>query len=319
MKVVTDAEHISWRDSAVAIGVFDGVHLGHRRLLDAMVCHARSVGAPAVAVTFDPHPLAIVRPGVQPPLVTTVQERLRLLDGLGVDCTCILRFDEDFSHQPAQLFVTDYLCRRLRAQAVFVGFNFRFGSGGKGDPDLLKQLGAGIGIDVHVVPAVKVAGQTVSSTAVRESIAGGQVEAAATMLGRSFELAGTVAKDHGRGRKLGFPTANVTIAHGIVTPGRGVYAVTVCGEFSQGRRLAGVANIGVRPTFGDSPLTLEIHIFDFSGNIYGECVRTAFVSRIRPEQSFSGAAELKAQIETDCERARQLLREPEVYNASNLC
>jgi len=291
------------RPSAVALGVFDGVHLGHRAILGAAVAHARATGAPALACTFDPNPIDVLQPDRAPLPITTLDERLDLIAACGVDGTIVLTFTRELAAVEPEAFVKDVLVDRLAARQVVVGFNHRFGRAARGDAALLRELGARMGFNVDVVAPLTVDGVPVSSTAIRAALGRGDVDAAARMLGRPYTLPGTVVAGAGRGRTLGFPTANVAPGRPVlVAPG--VYACTF--EVGEQARRA-VVNVGVRPTFGEATLAVEAYLLDFSGDLYGQTVQLTFVSRVREERRFPTVDALRAQIADDVETARRRL------------
>src|SRR5437899_12530996 len=241
------------RPSAVALGVFDGVHLGHRAILGAAVAHGRATGSPALACTFEPHPLEVLQPDRAPLPITTLDERLALIGACGVDGAVVLDFTRELAAVEPDAFVKDVLVDRLAAQQVVVGFNHRFGRGARGDADLLRDLGGRLGFSVDVVEPLMVDGAPVSSTAIRAALGRGDLEAAARMLGRPYTLPGKVVAGAGRGRTLGFPTANIAPERPVlVAPG--VYACTteVAG---QGRRA--VANVALPPPLGAQPYAVQ--------------------------------------------------------------
>lgn len=291
------------RPSAVALGVFDGVHLGHRAILGAAVAHARATGAPALACTFEPNPLEVLQPERAPLPITTLDERLDLIAACGVDGTIVLTFTRELAAVEPEAFVKDVLVERLAARQVVVGFDHRFGRAARGDAALLRELGARMGFNVDVIAPLTVDGVPVSSTAIRTALGRGDVDAAARMLGRPYTLPGTVVAGEGRGRTLGFPTANVAPGRPVlVAPG--VYACTF--EVGGQSRRA-VVNVGVRPTFGEATLAVEAYLLDFSGDLYGQTVRLTFVSRVREERRFPSVDALRAQIADDVETARRRL------------
>jgi len=291
------------RPSAVALGVFDGVHLGHRAILGAAVAHARATGSPALACTFEPNPLEVLQPDRAPLPITTLDERLELIAACGVDGAIVLTFTRELAAVEPEAFVKDVLVDRLAARQVVVGFNHRFGRGARGDAALLRELGARDGFSVDVIAPLTVDGVPVSSTAIRAALGRGDLEAAARMLGRPYTLPGKVVAGAGRGRTLGFPTANVAPDRPVlVAPG--VYACTV--EVAGQPRRA-VVNVGVRPTFGEDTLAVEAYLLDFSGDLYGQTVRLAFMSRVREERRFPSVDALRAQIADDVETARRRL------------
>jgi riboflavin kinase / FMN adenylyltransferase len=291
------------RPSAVALGVFDGVHLGHRAILGAAVAHARATGAPALACTFEPNPLEVLQPDRAPLPITTLDERLDLIAACGVDGTIVLTFTRELAAVEPEAFVKDVLVDRLAARQVVVGFNHRFGRAARGDAALLRELGARMGFNVDVVAPLTVDGVPVSSTAIRAALGRGDVDAAARMLGRPYTLPGTVVAGAGRGRTLGFPTANVAPGRPVlVAPG-----VYTCTFEVGGQARRAVVNVGVRPTFGEATLAVEAYLLDFSGDLYGQTVQLTFVSRVREERRFPTVDALRAQIADDVETARRRL------------
>jgi riboflavin kinase/FMN adenylyltransferase len=289
----------------IAPGNHDGVHLGHQALVRTARAFARSHGLRAVALTFDPHPSAVLAPERAPTPLTTVGRRSELLRAAGADDVVVQPFTREFANLPPEAFLETLRARNARA--LVVGPDFRFGKGRAGDVALLRGFGARHGMEVIVEPPVQVGGARVSSSAVREAIAQGEVERACALLGHVHELAGSVALDDQRGRTLDFPTANV-VAEPVLHPADGVYAVVtrVLDRASTAGPFRGVANLGVRPTFA-AGRSVEVHLFDFADDLYGAQLRVGFVKRIRPERKFSGLPELRAQIELDCQTARSTL------------
>lgn len=288
---------------AVAIGNFDGVHLGHRALIDAAKGLVSRRGAPAVVLTFEPHPARVLSAAIAPPLVTTFSRKLQLLESAGIDATVVQPFDRDFAATTAEEFARRDLLGRLDARDVVVGFDFTFGRGRAGDAPALSRL-LERQAAVHVVPAVRAEGWTVSSSKIRELVLTGRVSAAAKLLGRPFLVDGTVVRGHGRGRTIGVPTANVSPATELV-PATGVYAVQAIAP-GLARPVVGAANIGVKPTFGVEEPTVEVHLLDVSPELYGLPIAVAFLERLRGEERFPGVNELLAQIRIDLAQARRL-------------
>jgi len=271
----------------VAIGTFDGVHLGHREVIRAA----------DTVLTFDPHPLSVVHPAATPKLISTFPVKRDLIAGLGVDALVVIPFDKGFASQSAEEFVKDVLIERLRAEQVSVGENFRFGKGAKGTAAFLSQHEE---FDTRVVPLVEAAGETVSSSHIRGLLAAGDVEAAARFLGAPFIFEGEVVAGDRRGRELGVPTANVVPDERYVVPGHGVYAATAHGH-------PAAVNVGVRPTFETGRgVVVEAHLIGFEGDIYGETLRIEFLARLRGEKRFESVDELVAQMNRDVEDARRI-------------
>jgi len=289
---------------AVTIGVFDGVHRGHRYVLETVRSRAATEGMESAVLTFDPHPLAVVAPDRVPAMLTGLEHRLELLEALGADLVAVLPFDDAVRGWSSEAFVAEALVGGLDAGLAVVGGDFRFGRDRAGDVDTLREAGAASGVAVEVVQLVG-DDRPMSSTRIRELIAAGDVAAAADGLARPHELWGEVVQGDGRGRSIGVPTANLAIPSGMALPALGVYAATA--GRSRDEAVPAVANIGSRPTFDGGRVTVEAHLLDFTGDLYGEVLRLRFVERIRDEQRFEGPDELVAQIERDIERARRLL------------
>jgi riboflavin kinase / FMN adenylyltransferase len=279
-----DAER---RSPHVAIGTFDGVHVGHRRVID----RADTV------LTFEPHPLSVLHPEASPKLIMPFEIKRDVIEGLGVEELVVIPFDRQFSTIPAEDFCARVLVDTLGAKQVSVGENFRFGARAKGDPQMLASREE---FQARIVPLVEVDGEIVSSTRIRSLVAAGEIEAATRCLGAPFLLEGTVVEGDGRGRTLGFPTANLVPSDDLVCPGHGVYAA-----FANGQPAA--VNVGVRPTFETGRgLLVEAYLIDFDGDLYGRILRIAFISRLRGERRFPGVEELVAQMHRDVEEAREL-------------
>src|SRR5262245_6044596 len=290
-------------EAAVALGTFDGIHLGHRAILAAAVAQARASRLQAVACTFEPHPAEVLHPGHAPAPISTLAERLELLAETGVDATVVLDFTAELAVMEPEAFVKDVLLERLHAHDVVVGYNHTFGRGARGNARLLQELAGQLGFRAHVVPPRRLYGVPVSSSEIRAALRAGDVERARRYLGRAYSIAGQVVQGAGRGRGLGFPTANVKPDHGVlVAPG--VYA---CRAVFEGGRYAAVVNIGMRPTFGETTLVIEAHLLDFSGSLYEKQLRLEFVGRIREERRFPGPEALREQISRDIAAARERL------------
>lgn len=297
------------RGSVVTVGTFDGVHRGHWEVLREVRRRADQAGRRAVLVTFDPHPLRIVRPEAAPPLLTTPVEKKEILAESGLDYAVFLTFTPALSRYSPRRFVEEVLIGRLRLEQLVIGYDHGFGRGRSGDVDTLRTIGAELGFEVDVVEAVGSDGGAVSSSAIRGALEAGDVKTAAAGLGRPYSLRGPVVRGEGRGRQLGFPTANVRVAGADkLLPLEGVYAVR--GVLRDGP-VDGVLHLGPRPTFRGSPPSVELHLFDFDADIYGEDIRIDFVARIRPIHRFATVPELVEAIRGDCEEARALLAQDE--------
>jgi riboflavin kinase/FMN adenylyltransferase len=294
--------------SAVTIGTFDGVHVGHRALLGRAIEHGRRLGIDAVALTWDRHPNETLRPERVPPLLTTPERKIGLLRSSGVDAVAVIPFDEELSHWPPERFVEDVLSAGLHARAVVVGRGWHFGHKAVGDVTLLARLGEVHGFEVDELPLIEVQGQAVSSSRVRAAVASGDVALARLLLGRPFEYEGVVVRGDDRGAALGFPTANVEVDASLAHPPRGVYACTAAVDDVL---YTAAVNVGVNPTFGGvegaTPLRVEAYLLDFDGDLYGRNLRIAFLERLRDEERFAGPDELIAQIEQDVEATRKLV------------
>lgn len=291
--------------AAIAIGIFDGVHLGHRALLRTIIELAGIDGIDSVAFTFDPHPAQVLAPDLAPKLLESIDTRLERIAATGVDTTLVESFDLDFAAMKAAAFVRDVLSGKLRAQHVVIGADFTFGNKQGGDVRLLRELGAELGFETHAIEPVRIDGLIVSSTKIREFVAAGNMRGAALLLGRHYEAKGSIVRGAGRGAQLGIPTANIALTETLV-PGVGVYAGRAVGAFDGS--LPAVINIGYTPTFGSSGLKVEAHILDYpGGQLYGSVLNLEFVDRLRDEQRFDGIDALKAQVDRDIERARALL------------
>lgn len=285
--------------TALTVGVFDGVHLGHRHLIGGLVARARAIGALAGVITFDPHPKAVLSPGGESTYLTNLAERHRLLAGLGLDLIATLGFNRALSQMEAADF-TALLRQLFRMRELWVGPDFALGHRRRGTVEVLREIGLRQGFRVEVVPPLTAGGQVVSSSAIRRLLGEGQVAEAARLLGRPYGLTAEVNTGAGRGRALGFPTANLAPEPARLLPANGVYAVHA---YCDAGRYLGVANIGVRPTFGEVQRTLEVHLLDFDGHLYGQRLTVEFLKRLRDERRFPSVEELKAQIRRDIEEA----------------
>jgi len=293
------------KPSVTALGVFDGIHLAHAKVLSTAVERARALGIASVVCSFDPHPAAVLRPDQTPAPIATLDENLERIRAIGPDATLIIPFTLEFSKMEAETFVDDVLVATLGVREVVVGFNHTFGRGARGTAALLKELGDRRGFVTHVLPPLQVNGQTVSSSAIREALREGDVERARSFLGHFYQISGTVARGAGRGRTLGFPTANLRPDRPLILAA-GVYAARVAWD---GTRADAVVNVGYRPTFGEDQYWIEAYVFDFSGDLYDRQLTIEFQARIRPEMKFAGVEALKRQVAEDMDAARRRLRD----------
>lgn len=295
--------------TAVTVGSFDGVHRGHQDVLRQLVARARELDVHSLLVTFDPHPLEVVNPAAAPRLLTVGDEKLEVLAEAGIDYVAVLPFTPALAAFSAERFVDEILLGRFRMHDLLMGHDHRFGHNRSGDVTTMRRLGTQRGFEVKVVPAVTVnGGQSVSSTAIRRAVAGGDLEGAFRGLGRPYALGGRVVVGARRGRVLGFPTANVKVPSvRKLLPPEGVYAARV--QTPQGPH-DGMLNLGPRPTFGDSDSVVEAHLFDADIDLYGSRVRIDFIGRIRDTQKFSGVEALIAQLRQDELQARRILTAP---------
>jgi riboflavin kinase / FMN adenylyltransferase len=297
-----------FKNAVVTIGNFDGVHIGHQALFHEVIEKADEIDGTSVAITFEPHPLRVLTKNGYPPLITLYEQKLELIEKAGLDVLICVPFTKEFANISAKSFIKDILIDRIGMNAVVVGKDYSFGKNREGNLDLLNTLGHKYGFKVFVLDWIKGANSIEtrsSSTRIRDLVMEGQMEKAQKLLGRHYQIRGTVISGRNRGGKLlGFPTANINL-YDELCPKTGVYAVIV--ELQDGRKLKGVANIGYSPTFDDRIFTVEVHILDFKDSIYNQKIRVNFIRRIRDEKKFSGISELSEQIKKDVETARNII------------
>lgn len=286
----------------VALGTFDGVHLGHQQLIREMVKAARRASLASAVITFRPHPLSVLSPAEAPEEILSFEDRARLIESLGVDALVTIPFTRTLADTTAEAFARDLLAGEFGSREVHVGFNFRFGASGRGDVSLLQALGERYGFAVRAQEAVTLEGEVISSTLIREKVRSGDVAGAARLLGRPHFVRGRVTPGAGRGRTLGFPTANLDVPSELLLPGKGVYATRVRLE---DRLLASVSNLGTRPTFEGGRRVLETFILELDENLYGCELTVEFLAKIREERKFSSPEDLQARISKDIEIARR--------------
>lgn len=294
-----------FKNPVLTIGNFDGVHLGHQRIFRQVTEKAGEINGESIVYTFEPHPVELLAPEHKPLLITSPGEKLRLIEEQGIDVVICAHFSPQFAKQTPEDFVKSILYDQIKIRHLLVGHDYTFGKDRRGNIAMLMDLGKKLGFNVEVVEALRVGGAVVSSTRIRELIQKGAVPEAAQMLGRNYLLSGRVIHGHGRGsRQLGFPTANLK-PEGALFPKPGIYATWT---YHEGRKYAGVANLGWNPTFHDQKFSIEIHILNFNRDIYGEPLRVEFVERLRDEITFRSPEELIAQIKKDISRAKAVLK-----------
>ena len=292
-----------FRRPVLTIGSYDGLHRGHQEIIRRVIERARERDGEALMLTFEPHPAKILRPEQPLPLITPYRKKVALLEEMGMDGVIILPFDEGLSRMSAEEFIREIIHGKIGPELIIVGYNFTFGHNREGTPSTLREWGKGLGFEVEVVSPLKEGPEVVSSTRIRELITEGRVKEANSLLGREFLIIGQVVRGKGRGRGMGFPTANIEPEQELL-PARGVYAALV--SWGEGTRY-GVVNIGMRPTFGEEDLTVEVYVLNYRGDLYGKELKLGLVDRLRGEKAFSSAEELSRQIALDKERAEQIL------------
>lgn len=315
MKIIKDSDDQRVEASVLTTGAFDGVHVGHQTVISQVIERAKARGVASAVVTFDVHPATVVRPDSAPKLLTRLPRKLELLEELGIDVAYVIEFDEERASTTAARFVEDVFVDRLGAQEILVGSDFNFGKGREGTVDFLTAAGKTHGFAVEgleLIRRTETETEPVSSTAIRRALIGGDIEGAAVMLGRPFEMWGEVVQGDQRGRTIGFPTANILMAEDRARPANGVYACRYVEP--DGTEHAAAVNVGVRPTFYDNAdaAVLEAHLLDFpadgeSGDLYGQHAKVQFLRFLRSERRFNGIDELKAQLEVDIADTRSAL------------
>ncbi len=296
-----------FKDAVVTIGNFDGFHIGHQALFHQVIEKAEAINGTSIAITFEPHPIKVLKQNGHPPLITLYEQKIELISRSGIDVLICIPFTWEFADIEASQFIEDILIQQVGMKAIVIGKDYTFGKNREGNFDLLKTFGNRLDFEVIVADWISPPNgheKRISSTRIRELVMAGKVSGVQQMLGRHYQIRGTVKTGRNRGGKLlGFPTANINL-YDELCPKVGVYAVTVeC----KGSKHKGVANIGYSPTFDDHIYTVEVHLLDFSDNIYGEKIRVNFVKRIRDEKKFSGITELSNQINKDVDKARKIL------------
>ena len=300
---------LTLQGSVITLGNFDGIHLGHQALIGGTVAEAKQLGVPAVILTFEPHPLKVLAPDRAPKMLLAHKDKMQLLQNLGVDIVVVQHFDLAFAKVSADKFVRELLLDRLKAKKIWVGRDLRFGQGRKGSVEDLVRWSTDLGFQVAVVEPILVQGVRVSSSHIRQLIVDGRVDDVEPMLGRYHFVSGRVTGGHRRGRDLGFPTANIS-SRTEVLPLDGIYATV----FHLGEaKFLSVSSVGLNPTFGRGPRTIESFILNFKDDIYGEAVKLSFVKRIRDEMKFTSVEALIKQIRADVESAETMFRDLNLY------
>ncbi len=314
MKIFNHLEKIiqPFKAAVITIGNFDGVHIGHQALFHEVIERAVAIDGTSIAITFEPHPIRVLKKNNAPPLITLYEQKTELIERTGIDVLICIPFTLEFASLSAEAFIKDLLVAKIGMQAIIVGEDYTFGKNREGDQTVLKSHASQMGYEVIVTDWIKAArnvSDRISSTKIRELVMAGEVEPARKMLGRHYQIRGLVVKGRDRGGKLlGVPTANIKLQDELC-PKTGIYAVTV--DYNN-RPHKGVANIGYSPTFDDKEFTVEVHLLDFAENIYGEKIRINFIQRIRNEKKFANISELKEQIKQDIKTAHEILA---VYDA----
>jgi len=306
MRIVRGVKNFTERlpNPVLTLGNFDGVHLGHQAIFRKVVERAREIGGTSVAFTFEPHPLKVLSPERSPQLLNTFHGKLRLFEAAGIEVVICANFTRVFADQHPEDFARDVLHKQIGVKEVYVGYDYAFGKGREGSIESLMRMGQTYGFKVGVIEPVQVDGVVVSSSAIRDLIAGGRIEEGNRLLGRHYTIEGEVVHGSHRGHALGFPTANIKSNNELI-PAFGVYAVLAR---VGGRTLKGVASIGIRPTFDGGPVSIEVFLFEFSEDLYGKEMEVAFVKRLRGEEKFSDVEALVRQIQKDVQSAREALR-----------
>ena len=303
------------RPTVLTLGVFDGLHLGHQRIMQTVVESAKAINAVPTAITFDPHPRAVLHPESAPPLLQTLDQRLAAFEFLGIQQAIVIPFNKEFAAQDAEIFLRDIIHERLQAREVFLGKGFEFGKNRSGNIELLRKISCELGFFADEVSEVRLRGARISSSKIRQFLSNGKVNLARRMLGRPYGIEGQIIHGVQRGRTIGFPTANLH-PHNRVIPRYGVYATAT---LIDGIWRKSITNVGVRPTFENEVApSVETFVLDFDGDLYGDVLRIRFLHRIRDERKFNGIDELKLQINKDLTRTREYFSHQGVNNMLDL-
>lgn len=301
LKGSREAKSLGLKNPVITIGNFDGVHLGHQKILKRTIQRARALEGVSVVYTFHPHPLKVVRPEAEPQSITTFEEKVRLIDAIGIDCLVCENFTRPFAEQPPEEFIKNIIVDRIHPREIIIGHDYAFGKNRKGSIELLQKMGEIFHFKVHVIDNITIKNIPVRSTTVRRLITLGKVSLADKLLGRPYSLSGKVV--HGKQRRIGFPTANLSPGKNLI-PKNGVYAIrtqTPSGVFN------GIVNVGYNPTFENDRLTIEAHLFNFSGELYGRDITIQFIKRVRGEKKFGDVPSLVKQIERDIALTKRIL------------
>lgn len=316
MKIFHGTENANiLRPTVLTLGVFDGLHLGHQKIMETVVERAKVTDSVPTAITFDPHPRSVLYPESAPPLLQTLDQRLAAFEVLGIEQVIVIRFNKEFAAQDAETFLREIVHERLQAKEVYLGKGFEFGKNRGGNIELLRKMSQKLGFYADEVSEVRLNNQRISSSKIRELLKDGKINRARRMLGRPYGVEGVIIRGDQRGRTIGFPTANLH-PHNRVIPKYGVYATA---NLIGGAWRRSITNVGVRPTFeGDKEPSIESYIFDFDGDLYGDVLRVRFLHRIRDERKFNGINELKAQIAKDSNVALNYFKRAGVNNMLDL-
>lgn len=306
MRIVRGVKNYSEKlpNPVLTLGNFDGVHLGHQAIFKKVVERAKEINGTSIAFTFEPHPLKVLAPERSPKLLNTFHGKMKHFEAAGIEVVICANFTREFADQNPEDFARDVLHKKIGVREVYVGYDYAFGKGREGSIESLKEMGKTYGFEVGVVDAVQVDGTVVSSSVIRDLITAGRVSEAVPFLGRHYTIEGEVVHGSHRGHSLGFPTANLHTANELL-PAYGVYAVLAT---VNERRLKGVASIGVRPTFDAGPVSVEVYLFDYAGDLYGKQMDVSFVKRLRGEEKFRDAESLVRQIRKDVQEAELVLQ-----------
>lgn len=307
MRIIKDLQEIK-RDekSIITLGTFDGLHLGHQQIVESVIQKSKQSGCRSFLLTFDPHPRKVIPGRNDVKLLSTLEEKILILEKIGLENLLVIKFTEDFSKQSPEQFVEKYLVNGIGLKEIVVGYDHHFGKGRGGDFELLQSLGQKFNFDVSIVPEFSVDGETVSSTKIRNALLAGEVSKAGKMLGRNYSFKGLIVRGDGRGKKLGFPTANISIdSEDKLIPAKGIYA----GEcIVEGEKHYGLLSLGSRPTFHkDGEVIPEFYIFDFDRDIYDKVMQVNMVEKIRDEKKFNSVEELISQMKNDEEIGKEIL------------